>query len=67
MIKVHQHALINQMLYQKKEKICYQMQPGLMKVHIIVRQIKTKTRGIDTQKWTLACLCYVMGRVRVVV
>ncbi len=31
-----------------------------------LRQIKTKTRGIDTQKWTLACICYEMGRIRVV-
>ncbi len=43
------------------------LQPDLMKIRIILRQIKTKTRGIDTQKWTLACLCYAMGRVRVVV
>ncbi len=29
-----------------------------MKIRIILRQKKTKTRGIDTQKWTLAFICY---------
>ncbi len=33
-------------------------EPGLMKIRIILRQKKTKTRGIDTQKWTLAFIFY---------
>ncbi len=39
-----------------------------MKVCIISRlhQTKMKTIGIDTQKWTLACICYTMGGIRVV-
>ncbi len=29
-----------------------------MKIRIILRQKKTKTRGIYTPKWTLAFICY---------
>ncbi len=33
-------------------------EPGLMKIRIILRQKNPKTHGIDTQKWTLAFICY---------
>ncbi len=36
-------------------------QPDLMNVRINCTPNKTKTRGIDTKKWTLACICYRVG------
>ncbi len=42
-----------------------QNQPDLMKVHINSTPNKNKTCGIDTEKFTLACIFYyTMGRVR---
>ncbi len=37
-----------------------------MKIHLNSTPNKNKMCGIDAQKWTLACICYAMGRIRVV-
>ncbi len=41
-------------------------QPDLMKVRTNSTPNKNKTCGNDMQKWTLACICYAMGKIRVV-
>ncbi len=40
MIKVHQHALINQMLYQQKKKICDQMMCSSDQLRKLVAQVR---------------------------